>query len=351
MADKLSEIRKRVKELEGLISSPAIIKDPPQSHRLQQEYARLSEILSLSEEYDRVRDEIEKTRKLVQDPELEELAQKELELLEKKERKLKGEIKKGLLPQDSDWSKDCIVEIRAAAGGEEASLFVADLLRMYSKYTVKRRWRIEVLSTRTTGMGGIKEIIFSVQGNSPFKWFRFERGVHRVQRVPKTEAYGRIHTSTVTVAVLPEATPVEVKIDPSDMKIDVFRASGHGGQHVNVTDSAVRITHIPTGVVVTCQDERSQHQNKAKAMRILRSRLLNLKKEKEEREIAKSRKTQIGTGERAEKIRTYNFPQNRITDHRTNLTLYNLEKILDGDLDPILHPLLEKETESLLKEL
>lgn len=351
MVEKIKKIKERLEELEKLISSPELTRDFPKLNRLQREYARLSEIVSISEEYDKVRGEIEKMGKLLEDPELRELALKELELLRKKEKEAEERLKRNLLPQDPDWSKDCIVEIRAAAGGEEASLFAADLFRMYSKYIVKKKWRMEVLSTRPTGLGGFKEVIFSVQGDSPYKWLRFERGVHRVQRVPKTEAYGRIHTSTVTVAVLPEATPVEIKIDPSDLKIDVFRASGHGGQHVNVTDSAVRLTHIPTGIVATCQDERSQHQNRAKAMRILRSRLLSLKKEKERREIARSRKTQIGTGERAEKIRTYNFPQNRATDHRINLTLYNLEEILDGNLDPILNPLLEKETESLLEKL
>jgi len=349
MVEKIREIKKRVYELERLISSPEVIRDLPRLNRLQQEYARLSEIVAVSEEYNKIRDEIEKTKKLLEDSELRELALKELELLREKEKESEEKLRRSLLPQNPDWSKDCIVEIRAAAGGEEASLFAADLFRMYSKYIAKKGWRIEVLSTRPTGLGGFKEVIFSVQGDSPYKWLRFERGVHRVQRVPKTEAYGRVHTSTVTVAVLPEATPVEVKIDPSQLRIEVFRASGHGGQHVNVTDSAVRITHLPTGIVVSCQDERSQHQNRAKAMRILRSRLLDLRKREKEREIAESRKTQIGTGERAEKIRTYNFPQNRVTDHRIGLTLHNLEEVLDGDLEPILSSLLEKEAEEFLK--
>ena len=273
------------------------------------------------------------------DPEMRALAEGELKALGERQEVLEQELKEMLLPKDLAGEKGVIMEIRAGAGGGEAALFAADLLRMYTRLAESQGWRVEMLSAHPTGIGGIKEVILAIEGKGAFRNLRQESGVHRVQRVPVTEAGGRIHTSTVTVAVLPEAEEVEVQIDPKDLQIDVFRASGHGGQHVNVTDSAVRMTHLPTGLVVSCQDERSQHKNKAKALKVLRARLLERARAEQEREIADARRQQVGTGDRSERIRTYNFPQGRVTDHRIGLTLYNLSAVLEGDLAELIQAL------------
>jgi len=282
------------------------------------------------------------TRALLDDPdeEIRRMAAEELKRLEGELRDVQRELKLALIPKDPRDARNVVLEIRAGTGGEEAALFAADLFRMYSRYAERKGWKVEVLSHHPTGMGGFKEVIALIEGKGAYSRLKYESGVHRVQRIPVTESQGRIHTSTVTVAVLPEAEEVEVQIDPKDLRIDVFRASGPGGQHVNVTDSAVRITHLPTGLVVQCQDERSQHKNKAKAMKILMARLLELKRKEQEEKIAKERRSQIGTGERSERIRTYNFPQRRVTDHRIGLTLYRLEEVLEGDLDEIIEALI-----------
>ncbi|NLJ25146.1 MAG: peptide chain release factor 1, partial [Firmicutes bacterium] len=273
------------------------------------------------------------------DPEMRELIVDEIGILEAAQEKLEGELQLLLLPRDPNDEKNVIVEIRSGAGGEEAALFAGDLFRMYSRYAERQGWRTELMSSNPTELGGFKEIIFMIEGKGAYSQLKFESGVHRVQRVPSTEAGGRIHTSTATVAVLPEAQEVEVEIDPNDLRIDVYRSSGPGGQSVNTTDSAVRITHIPTGMVVSCQDEKSQHKNRDKALRILRARLLDKFEQEQAAELAKARRSQVGTGDRSERIRTYNFPQGRVSDHRINLTLYRIDAILDGDLEELIEAL------------
>jgi peptide chain release factor 1 len=276
------------------------------------------------------------------------LEEEELEALGEKKSALERELESLLAPKEED-NRNVIMEIRAGTGGEESSLFVADLFKMYGKYIQSKGWKLEVMNSHPTGVGGFKEIIFAVEGKNAYLNLKHEKGVHRVQRVPQTESSGRIHTSAATVAVLPEAEEVDVEINPNDLRIDVFRSSGPGGQSVNTTDSAVRITHLPTGIVVTCQDEKSQHKNKAKALRVLRARLLNLAKQEQDEKIAKERRMQIGSGDRSEKVRTYNFPQNRVTDHRSGLTLYKLENVLNGELDEIIESLMKLERKGELK--
>jgi peptide chain release factor 1 len=277
-----------------------------------------------------------------------QMAELEVEELEPEVKELKEKLKMLLIPKDKDDSKNTIIEIRAGTGGDEAALFAADLYRMYSRYAETRGWKTELMSISDTGIGGIKEVVFSIQGNGVFGKLKFESGVHRVQRVPQTEASGRVHTSAATVAVLPEAGDVDVKIDDNDLKIDVFRSSGPGGQSVNTTDSAVRITHIPTNITVSCQDEKSQHKNKAKAMRILKARLLDNARMQQDKDRAQARKSQVGSGDRSERIRTYNFPQQRLTDHRIGLTLYKLNEIIEGDLDEVINQLIEADNLSKL---
>ncbi len=349
MEEKISKIIEKLKSIEKEITKEEIIKDRKKYGKLMKEYNRLSEIVKTWNEILSIKKDIKDLKEMSRDPEMREEAMREVESLEEllsiKEKRLKA----SLIPRDPDDNKNCIMEIRNAAGGEESALFASELFRMYSKYIEKRRWNIEILSSNRTELGGIKEIVYLVKGEEAFRYLKYESGVHRVQRVPVTESSGRIHTSTVTVAVLPEAEDVDIEIKPEELKIESFRASGRGGQHVNVTDSAVRITHLPTGIVVSCQDERSQHRNKEKAMRILRARVLQHLKEQEESKISERRRRQLGTGERSEKIRTYNFPQNRVTDHRINLTVYALDRILDGELDLIIEPLLEKEAEKLME--
>ncbi|MCX7785639.1 MAG: peptide chain release factor 1 [candidate division WOR-3 bacterium] len=345
MEQRLVPLKQRYTEIEQLLADPKVLSDSNQTQSLSKEYKDIKTILQTFEAYKATLKEIEDTKELrsSSDEEIKEMAEKELVQLERRRDELRHNLLYYLVPKDPSWKSTCIVEIRAAAGGEESALFAAELFRMYTKYIEKKNLRYEVLSSRPSDLQGYKEIIFSVEGEDAFRYFRFESGVHRVQRVPITEASGRLHTSTVTVAVLPEPTEIELKIDPQDLKIEVFRAGGHGGQHVNVTDSAVRITHIPTGIVVSCQDERSQLKNKNRAMKILRARVLELKKAEEEKKLGAQRRSQIGSGDRSEKIRTYNYPQNRVTDHRIGLSVHNLPEILDGELDYIVHPLEEAE--------
>ena len=347
------EIKEKFKKLEEQLQNPEILSNQEKYISVAQEYKELKDLVSLIEKYEKASKELENVRSMLEeesDEEMKEFLKEEEEKLEQEVENLDRAIKFALVPRDPEDEKNAIVEIRAGTGGEEAALFARDLFRMYSKYAEKKGWKISVTDLHETPLGGYKEIIFMVEGKGVYGRLKYESGVHRVQRIPITETGGRIHTSSASVVVLPEAEEREIEINPEELKIETFRASGPGGQHVNVTDSAVRITHIPTGIVVACQDERSQHKNRAKALRILRARLQDLHRKEREREIGSRRKSYIGTGDRSEKIRTYNFPQNRVTDHRINLTIYNLEGILDGDLDEILDKLQEVEMEKKLKE-
>ncbi|HEX7401346.1 MAG TPA: peptide chain release factor 1, partial [candidate division Zixibacteria bacterium] len=342
MLDLLNKIEEKYKELTTLLSDPAVISDRNRYRKFAKEHNELSEIVSVSSEYKKLLhsiEEDEKLRKESKDEELVEMAKAELEDLYPKKQEYEEKLKLMLLPKDPKDNRNTIVEIRAGTGGEEAALFAADLYRMYAKYAEKKGWRVEVMNSNPTGMGGVKEIIFLVEGENAFGTLKYESGVHRVQRVPVTEASGRIHTSAASVAVLPEAEDIEVEIKPEDLRVDVFRSSGPGGQSVNTTDSAVRITHIPTNTVVTCQDEKSQLKNKNKAIKVLRARLLDKATEEQTTKIAQERKIMVGSGDRSEKIRTYNFPQGRVTDHRIGLTLYRLEVFLEGDMEEVLRAL------------
>ena len=335
MIDKLERNRKRYEELQAQLSDPDVTRDQKRYRELRQEHASLAEQVEEFHRYRALESEIASNRELAEsseDREIKDLAREELVSLEARRATSEQRLKELLVPRDPMDDKNVIVEIRAGTGGDEAALFAADLFRMYSYYADSQKWKIEIMSSSPTGIGGFKEIISSMTGKGAYARLRYESGVHRVQRVPVTEASGRIHTSTASVAVLPEVEETEVEINPGDLRIDVMRAGGPGGQSVNTTDSAVRITHLPTGIVVHCQDEKSQHKNKAKALRILRARLYEAEEERKHAERAQARKSQIGTGERAEKIRTYNFPQNRATDHRINLTLYKLDAVMKGDI-------------------
>jgi len=335
---ELEILEARYEELEGLLASPDVLSDRERSHKLAKELSAIKEPVALFREYKKVLKESSDLEALLEgkhDQEFGDLAKKELDELKAKEEGIKEKIESALTQEDKDADRDIIVEIRQGTGGDEAGLFAADLYRMYNKYAAKKGWKAELISSATNESGGIKEVSFAVKGKDVYRRLKFESGVHRVQRVPATEAQGRIHTSTATVAVLIEPEEVEFSIDPADLRIDTFRSSGPGGQHMQKTDSAVRITHIPSGVVVACQDERSQLKNKLKAMRVLRAKLLDAKKEAESKKISQERKMQVGSGDRSEKIRTYNFPDRRVTDHRINFTTHALEAVLEGEFDVI----------------
>ncbi|NLH97460.1 MAG: peptide chain release factor 1 [Clostridiaceae bacterium] len=343
MFDKLDAAENRYEELSMKLSDPRVIADQDEYRKLMKEFSGLEEIVLKYREYKKAKKDMAEAKELLEesaDRELRELAQGELDEAKARLGTIENELKQLLMPKDPNDNRNVIVEIRGGAGGEEAALFAADLFRMYTRYCERHQWRSEILDIHETEIGGIKEVIFSVEAKGAYSRLKYESGVHRVQRVPVTEAGGRIHTSTVTVAVLPEVDEVDVQIDPNDLQIDTFRASGAGGQHVNRTDSAIRITHIPTGLVVTCQDERSQHKNRDKAMKILRSKLYEMAQRQQESEIAQARRSQVGTGDRSERIRTYNFPQGRVSDHRIGLTLYRIDEIMDGDLDELIEALI-----------
>ncbi len=340
---KLEELNRRYEELDYELARPEIVSDLASLKKFSKEQSQLSDIISAYKKLNGVIHEITELEKIIsdgEDPELVGMAREDLLGLTERQAQLESEIKLLLVPRDPNDEKNIFLEIRAGTGGEEAALFAADLFRAYCRYAESRKWKVEMMSVSNSGSGGIKEVIALVHGQGAFSRLKYERGVHRVQRVPLTESQGRIHTSAVTVAVLPEADDVEVNIDPKDLKIDVYRSSGPGGQSVNTTDSAVRVTHLQTNIVVTCQDEKSQHKNKAKAIKILQARLLDKMEEERDSEISKERKSQVGSGDRSERIRTYNFPQNRVSDHRVGLTLYRLEEIMEGKLDDLIDPLI-----------
>jgi peptide chain release factor 1 len=341
MLDQLKGVEERFLEIEKRLSEPEIVKDRQTYQMLMREHAELNKIVMVFDEYKNTLQGIEESKDLLQDsdPEIKSLAREELAQLNHDRDQLETDLKRLLLPKDPNDDKNVIIEIRAGTGGEEAALFAGDLFRMYARYAEIRKWQVEVMSQHLTGVGGLKEIIALFQGNGAYSDFKYESGIHRVQRVPATEAQGRIHTSAVTVAVLPEAEEVDVKIDLSDLKIDVYRSTGPGGQSVNTTDSAVRITHLPTGLVVTCQDEKSQLKNKNKALKVLRSRLLDQMTQEQNAKRSETRKSQVGSGDRSGRIRTYNFPQGRVTDHRIGLTLYKLDDILQGGLKELINEL------------
>lgn len=351
--EKLSDrIEKRHRELTEILADPEVLSDQKRYRALAREHAELSEVVELLKKHRQLSRSIEEDEKIRQesdDPDLVELAVAELQELEVERKKMEAKLHDLLAPKEPGGDKNAIVEIRAGTGGEEAALFAADLFRMYNKFAEKENWKVDVMNSNVTGVGGFKEIIFLVEGKGAYRKLRFESGVHRVQRVPLTEASGRIHTSAASVVVLPEAEEVEVKMNPEDLKVDVFRSSGPGGQSVNTTDSAVRITHLPSGLVVTCQDEKSQHKNKNKALKVLRARLLDQAQKKQEQHIASTRKSMVKSGDRSEKIRTYNFPQNRVTDHRIGLTLHALEETLAGDLEPIIDCLRSRREEEAMR--
>lgn len=354
MFDKLIFIEEKYQDLSEKIADPEIISDQPSWQKYMKEHASLKPIVDKYKEYKKVKDGIEEAKSILResdDEEFREMAKMELEELEDKIGGLEDELKILLIPKDPNDEKNVIVEIRAGAGGDEAGLFASELFRLYTRYAERNRWKTEMMSINETGVGGIKEVIFMIKGNGAYSRLKYESGVHRVQRIPSTESGGRIHTSTATVAVLPEVDDVEVDINQNDLRIDVYRSSGNGGQSVNTTDSAVRITHLPTGLVVTCQDEKSQLKNKEKAMKILKARLYDTVLAEQNAEIAEARKSQVGTGERSEKIRTFNYPQSRITDHRINLTIYKLASFLDGDIDEMIDNLITTDQAEKLKEL
>lgn len=355
MLNKLDLLEQRFHELGMTISDPDVIARQDEWQKLMKEHAHIQPIIEKYREYKEILKEIDDAKEMLSDEDIDDefqaLVSEELEELEEREEKVKSELRILLIPEDPNDEKNVVVEIRGGAGGEEAALFAADLFRMYTRYAERNGWKLEIMSANYTDMGGVKEIVFVLEGSGAFSRLKYESGVHRVQRIPTTESGGRIHTSTVTVAVLPEAEDVEIDINPNDIEVDVFRASGHGGQSVNTTDSAVRLTHIPTGLVVTCQDERSQLKNKEKAMRVLKARLFDLAQSEQQSEYAETRRSLIGTGDRSERIRTYNFPQGRVTDHRIGFTIHQLEIFLDGDIDEMIDTLIEADQAEYLKEM
>ncbi len=349
MFDKLEIVEKRYEEITKMISDPEVIANQSEWQKLMKEHASIEEIVLKYREYKKTKQTMEEAEEMMQDKELKELAEAEFYDAKEQLPKIEDELKILLIPKDPDDDKNIICEIRAGAGGEEAALFAGTLFRMYSMYAEKRRWSLEVLNENETGLGGYKEITFMVSGKGVYSRLKFESGVHRVQRVPDTESSGRIHTSTATVAVLPVVEDVEIEINPADIKMEVFRSSGAGGQHINKTSSAVRLIHEPTGIVVECQTERSQFQNRDNAMKMLRTKLYEIEKEKQDSEVANARKTQVGSGDRSEKIRTYNYPQGRITDHRIGMSIYQMENFLNGDIDEMVDNLIAADRAERLK--
>ena len=351
MTEKFQWMQERYNELSEAVSQPEIIADTARWQRLLKEHAQLEPAVQAWRRYQQLLTQQTEAEEILNDPELAPIAQTELHELTRRRADMEQELRLLLLPKDPNDERNVVMEIRAGAGGEEAGLFGANLLRMYTRYAERHGYRVEMVSLNETELGGVKEAVFSLCGNGAFARMKYESGVHRVQRVPTTESGGRIHTSTCTVAVLPEAEDVEVDIAPKDIRVDVYRSTGHGGQCVNTTDSAVRITHLPTGLVVTCQDQKSQLKNRDKAMRVLKSRLLEKYREEKDAAYAENRRTQVGTGDRSERIRTYNFPQGRVTDHRIGLTIYRIDDVMDGDLDEIIDALQMEEQARKLKEL
>ena len=349
MFEKLEAVEKRYEELTKLIADPEVISNQAEWQKLMKEHASIEEIVQKFREYKKVKQSMEEAEELMQDPEMKELAESEYYNSKEQLPKIEEELKILLIPKDPDDEKNIMCEIRAGAGGEEAALFAGTLFRMYTMYAEKKHWKLEILNENETGLGGYKEISFMITGKGVYSRLKFESGVHRVQRVPDTESSGRIHTSTATVAVLPVVEDVEIEINPSDIKMEVFRASGAGGQHINKTSSAVRLIHEPTGIVVECQTERSQFQNKDNAMKMLRTKLYEIEKQKQDSEIANSRKSQVGSGDRSEKIRTYNYPQGRITDHRIGMSIYQMENFLNGDIDEMVDNLIAADRAERLK--
>lgn len=352
--DKFEELVDDYNKLSKKISDPEVMNDSQKYQKLLRQHARLKKLVDKYKRYKDLKQQTEEAKEMIElseDSEMQEMAEEELEIIKPELDKLAEELPLLLIPDDPDDEKNVIVEIRSGAGGDEAALFASDLYRMYSRYSEKQNWKVEILSSSESGVGGFKEIIFNVEGDSIYSRLKYESGVHRVQRVPSTESSGRIHTSTATVAVLPEAEEVDIDIDENDLKIDFFRSSGPGGQSVNTTDSAVRITYTPMDLTVSCQDEKSQHKNKARAMKILRARVREKLEQEKRDERAEARKSQVGSGDRSEKIRTYNFPQGRISDHRINLTVHQLDDVLDGQIDQIIEPLIEEDKKKKLENL
>ena len=349
MFEKLETVEKRYEELTKMISDPEVISNHTEWQKLMKEHASIEEIVLKFREYKKEKQAMEEAEELMKDPEMKELAEEEYYASKEKLPKIEEELKVLLIPKDPDDDKNIICEIRAGAGGEEAALFAGTLFRMYTMYAERKHWKLEVLNENETGLGGYKEISFMITGKGVYSRLKFESGVHRVQRVPDTESSGRIHTSTATVAVLPVVEDVEIEINPADIKMEVFRSSGAGGQHINKTSSAVRLIHEPTGIVVECQTERSQFQNRDNAMRMLRTKLYEIEKQKQDSEISNARKSQVGSGDRSEKIRTYNYPQGRITDHRIGMSIYQMENFLNGDLDEMIDNLIAADRAEKLK--
>lgn len=350
--EKLKSLNDQFKEIEAKLSDSSVVAKQDEYRELTKQHSYLMPLSEKYQEYSKLLADIESTEELKKsnDEEIRELAFAESEDLVERKNKMDAEIKILLIPPDPNENKNIIIEIRAGTGGDEAALFVGDLYRMYTRFAERNNWHFEVIDSNPTGLGGYKEVVFEINGTKVWRYMKFERGAHRVQRVPETEASGRVHTSAVTVAVLPEAEEVDIEIKTEDLRIDTYRASGAGGQHVNKTDSAIRITHIPTGVVVACQDERSQIKNRAKAMKVLRAKLYEQKLIEHEKQLSSERKQQVGSGDRSEKIRTYNFPQNRITDHRIGFSVYNITEVMDGDLSELVNKLIEADTEAKLKD-
>ena len=350
MFDKLEELEKKYEELTNLISDPEVISDQESWRKYMKEQSAMKDVVEKYKEYKLVKKNMNDAKEMINDPDMKDIAEEEYYSSKEKLQSLEDELKILLLPKDENDDSNVIMEIRAGAGGEEAALFAYNLYRMYTMYAELMRWQVEVIDINETGIGGLKEVSFMIKGKGAYSKLKFESGVHRVQRVPETEASGRIHTSTVTVAVLPEVEDVEIEINPADIKMDVYRASGAGGQHVNKTSSAVRLTHIPTGIVVACQNERSQFQNKDVAMKMLKAKLYEIEQEKKNKELTTTRRLQVGSGARSEKIRTYNYPQSRVTDHRINYTIYQLESFLNGNIEEMIEALIAADRADRLKE-